>query len=70
MIIERFGGNVWCVYIDVIENGGINLIEMVNMAKNYIYRMDHYTGFAPNVYYGICSLSGCKKPLPRNWNTS
>ncbi len=31
------------------------------MAKNYIYRMDHDTGFAPNTKYGICTLSGCMK---------
>ncbi len=28
--------------------------------KNYVYRMDHDTGFAPNTSYGICSLTGCK----------
>lgn len=30
------------------------------MPKNYVYRMTHDTGFAPNTKYGICSLSGCK----------
>ncbi len=30
------------------------------MAKNYVYRMDHDRGFAPNTKYGICTLSGCK----------
>jgi len=42
---------------------------MINMAKNYIYRMDHDTGFAPNVDYGICSLSGCKKTTIEKWTT-
>jgi hypothetical protein len=31
------------------------------MPKNYVYRMTHDTGFAPNLKYGICTLSGCKK---------
>ena len=30
------------------------------MRKNYSYRMDHDTGFAPNTSLGICSLTGCK----------
>lgn len=30
------------------------------MTKNYVYRMDHDTGFAPNTSLGICSLTGCK----------
>lgn len=30
------------------------------MGKNYVYRMDHDTGFAPNTSFGICSLTGCK----------
>jgi len=30
------------------------------MPKNYVYRMTHDTGFAPNIEYGICTLSGCK----------
>ena len=33
------------------------------MPKNYIYRMDHDTGFAPNIKYGICTLCGCKKTI-------
>jgi len=28
--------------------------------NNYIYRMKRDTGFAPNVEYDICTLSGCK----------
>jgi len=28
--------------------------------NNYVYRMDHDTGFAPNTEYNICTLSGCK----------
>ncbi len=31
------------------------------MPKHYVYRMDHDTGFAPNVNYGLCSLAGCKQ---------
>jgi hypothetical protein len=33
------------------------------MPKNYIYRTDHDTGFAPNIKYGICTLCGCKKTV-------
>ena len=29
--------------------------------KNYVYCMDHDTGFAPNVKFGICTLTGCKQ---------
>jgi len=32
----------------------------INIGKNYVYRMDHDTGFAPNTSFGICSLTGCK----------
>ena len=28
--------------------------------KNYVYRMHHDTGFAPNTSYNICSMTGCK----------
>ena len=31
-----------------------------NMAKHYVYRLDHDLGFAPNVAIGICTLCGCK----------
>lgn len=31
------------------------------MPKNYVYKITHDTGFAPNIEYGICTLSGCKK---------
>jgi len=37
------------------------------MARNYVYRMDHDTGFAPNVNNNICSLSGCKKTTVEKW---
>lgn len=37
------------------------------MPKNYIYRMDHDTGFAPNTKYGICSLCGCKRTTIERW---
>ena len=37
------------------------------MGNNYVYRMDHDTGFAPNITYGICSLSGCKKNTVEKW---
>ena len=38
------------------------------MAKNYMYRMDHDTGFAPNIDYGICTLSGCRDDII-GWKT-
>ena len=37
------------------------------MPKNYVYRLDHDTGFAPNIDYGICTLSGCKKATVEKW---
>ncbi len=37
------------------------------MKRHYVYRMDHDIGFAPNVEYGICSLSGCKKNTVEKW---
>lgn len=37
------------------------------MGKNYVYRMDHDTGFAPNVDHNIFSLSGCKKTTVEKW---
>lgn len=30
------------------------------MVQHFAYRMDHDTGFAPNISLGICSLTGCK----------
>jgi hypothetical protein len=30
------------------------------MPKNYVYRMDHDTGFAPHAEKDFCLLSGCK----------
>jgi hypothetical protein len=35
--------------------------------KNYVYRMDHDTGFAPNTERGICALSGCKETTIEKW---
>ena len=32
----------------------------INMRNNYIYRMDHDTGYAPNTSFRICSMTGCK----------
>ena len=32
----------------------------MDVPKHYLYRMDHDTGFAPNVKYNICTLCGCK----------
>jgi hypothetical protein len=29
--------------------------------------MDHDTGFAPNIKYGICTLCGCKKTSIEKW---
>lgn len=37
------------------------------MSKNYVYRMDHDTGFAPNVEYNLCTLSGCKRTTVEKW---
>ena len=37
------------------------------MAKNYAYRMDHDTGFAPNLDFGLCTLSGCKTNTVERW---
>ena len=37
------------------------------MAKNYVYRMHHDTGFAPNVEGRICSLCGCKVTTIEKW---
>lgn len=37
------------------------------MPTNYIYRMDHDTGLAPNIKYGICTLCGCKKTSIEKW---
>lgn len=37
------------------------------MPKNYIYRIDHDTSFAPNIKYGICTLCGCKKTTIEKW---
>lgn len=31
-----------------------------DIPKNYAYRIDRDTGFAPNIEDGICTLSGCK----------
>jgi hypothetical protein len=31
------------------------------MLKHYAYTIDHDTGYAPNVDYGICTLCGCKR---------
>lgn len=38
-----------------------------HMGKNYAYRMDHDTGFAPHVEGGLCFLSGCKKTTIELW---
>ena len=40
---------------------------MRDMPKNYVYRIDHDTGFAPNIKYGICTLCGCKKKTIEVW---
>lgn len=37
--------------------------------KHYSYRMDHDTGFAPNVSYGICTLCGCKSLIEKHAKT-
>lgn len=37
------------------------------MQKNYVYKIDHDRGFAPNPDDGICTLSGCKKTTIEIW---
>lgn len=37
------------------------------MPNNYIYRIAHDTGFAPNTSGGICSLCGCKRTSIEKW---
>lgn len=37
------------------------------MPKHYVCRLDHDTGFAPNIEYRICTLSGCKKTTIERW---
>jgi len=37
------------------------------MPNNYIYKLDHDTGFAPNNSWGICSLCGCKRTSVEKW---
>jgi hypothetical protein len=41
----------------------------VTVAKNYVYRMDHDTGFAPHLGDNICSVSGCKRNTVESWAT-
>lgn len=36
--------------------------------KNYVYRMDHDTGLAPNTSYKLCSLTGCKNRKSKRKN--
>jgi Nucleotide modification associated domain 2 len=40
------------------------------VAKHYVYRMDHDTGFAPRVASGICPLCGCKTTTIETWAES
>lgn len=37
------------------------------MPTNYMYRLDHDTGFAPHVSNGVCTLSGCKTNTVEAW---
>ena len=37
------------------------------MAKHYVYRMDHDTGFAPNTKHGLCTVCGCKRTTIEAW---
>jgi hypothetical protein len=37
------------------------------MAKHYLYRLDHDTGFAPHVLGGVCTLCGCKVTTVERW---
>ena len=37
------------------------------MVRNYVYRVDHDIGFAPNVDQAICTLSGCKTNTVERW---
>jgi len=43
------------------------MIEMIREPRNYAYRMDHDTGFAPHTNYEICSLCGCKTTTIEQW---
>lgn len=45
----------------------MKLKPKVSIAKNYIYRMDHDTGFAPHIKKPYCFLSGCKKTTIEKW---
>src|ERR1035441_4540058 len=38
--------------------------------KNYTYRLDHDTGFAPHVAEGVCTLCGCKTTTIEAWAKS
>ncbi|MBE0512962.1 hypothetical protein IBX38_07920 [Candidatus Bathyarchaeota archaeon] len=37
------------------------------MPRHYVYRLSCDRGFAPNVEYGMCSLSGCKSNTVELW---
>src|SRR5919198_2204296 len=41
--------------------------ERKYMAKHYLYRMDHDTGFAPHVSPKICTPCGCKTTTAEAW---
>ena len=40
---------------------------MIREPRNYVYRMDHDTGFAPHMKYGVCMLCGCKSTTIEQW---
>src|SRR5438128_5844241 len=37
------------------------------VTRNYAYRMDHDTGFAPHLSEGWCTLCGCKTTTVERW---
>lgn len=37
------------------------------LPKNYVYRMDHDTGYAPHISGKYCILCGCKKTTVERW---
>ena len=37
------------------------------MARHYVYRLDHDTGFAPHVGHRMCTVCGCKIGTIEKW---
>lgn len=47
----------------------LNDVVQLTMPKNYAYRIDHDTGFAPHIEKNICIMSGCKINTIEKWAT-